>query len=231
MVLHINIKYIISMDFAHHHLIWKQQLDKLVQSKNDLIQTDQNNILSNFFSQAIESEFPREPDSFKSHIKNLMLHALVVAPELEGSHRVRAAHILASFNTEPLLSQINLNDIRNMVLFEIYKRCGVAPDTYFERYSSPPGTEEQKKLYLAIAHGNAKCTAVCTENLRFVITSLSLLKRFFLVYDAFEGKQTDLNCTNLNWFSTDWVAHIDNKNLADLIWNIFLDLWTYETKF
>tara|TARA_B100000795_G_scaffold176070_1_gene133036 strand:+ start:1729 stop:2400 length:672 start_codon:yes stop_codon:yes gene_type:complete len=216
------------MDFAQQYLIWKEQLDKLVQSKSHLVETDQNNILSNFFSQAIESEFPRESDSFKTSIKDLMLFASVVAPDLEGSYRERAARVLSSNNLEPLLSQINLNDIRNMVLFEIYKRCGVAPDTYFERYSSPPGTEEQNQLYLSIAHGNAKCTAVCTENLRFVITSLVLLKRFFLVHDAFEGKQTNLNCTNLNWFGTNWVGHIVNKNLADLIWNIFLDLWTYE---
>jgi hypothetical protein len=228
MVLHINNKHITSMDFDYQHLIWKEQLEKLVQSKNALMQTDQNNILSNFFSQAIESEFPRESDSFKSNIKSLMLHASVVAPELEGTYRERAAQILSSNNIEPLLSQINLNDIRNMILFEMYKRCRVAPDFYFERYSSPPGTEEQNDLYLSIAHGNAKCTAVCTENLRFIITSLALLKRFFLVYDAFEGKETDLNSTNLNWFSTNWVAHIDNKNLGDLIWNIFLDLWTYE---
>lgn len=216
------------MDFAQQHLFWKEQLNKLVQSKSHLIQTDQNNILSNFFSQAIEGEFPSESASFKTSIKELMSIASVMANTMEGTYRERAARVLSKINPPLEISQINLSDIRNMILFEIYKRCGVAPDSYFERYSSPPGTEAQNVLYLSIAHGNAKCTAVCTENLRFVITSLVLLKRFFLVYDAFEGKQTELYCTNLNWFSTNWVAHIDNKNLADLIWNIFLDLWTYE---
>lgn len=216
------------MDFRDEHRIWKQQLQRLVQSKSNLIQTGQNNILSNFFSQAIEKEFFTESDSFKTKIKELMLNASNVAHDLKGTYRQRAAHILSTTNFPLDISQINLNDIRNMVIFEIYKRCGVAPDSYFERYSSPPGTEEQNKLYLSIAHGNAKCTAICTEKLRFVITSLVLLKRFFLVYDTYERKETELNCTNLNWFSTNWVAHIDKKNLADLIWNIFLDLWTYE---
>jgi len=216
------------MDFAQQHLIWKEQLNKLVKSKNHLIQTNQNNILCNFFSQAIEREFRGESDIFKTNIKELILNASRVAHDFEGSCRERAARVFSQSNAKPLLSQINLNDIRNMVLFEIYKRCRVATDSYFERYSSPPGTEEQNNLYLSIAHGNAKCTAVCTENLRFVITSLALLKRFFLVYDTFEGKETILNCTNLNWFGTNWVAHIDNLNLADLIWNIFLDLWAYE---
>jgi len=216
------------MDFVHQHLIWKEQLNKLVESKTHLLETDQNNIISNFFSQAIEKEFPRESNDFKINIKQVILKASIIAPKLNGCYRKRAAHVLSIINTELLLSQISLNDIRNLVLFEIYKRCGVAIDSYFERYSSPPGTEEQNNLYLSIAHGNAKCTAVCTEQLHFVITSLVLLKRFFLVYDSFEGKETKLTNSNLNWFGTNWLAHIDNINLADLIWNIFLDLWTYE---
>jgi len=216
------------MDFRNEHRIWQEQLQRLVESKTHLRQTGQNNILSNFFSQAIEKEFPTESDSFKASIKELMLNASVIAPELEGSYRERAAHVLSKKNIPFEISHINLNDIRNMIIFEIYKRCEVATDSYFERYSSPPGTAEQNELYVSIAHGNAKCTAIWTEKLRFVITSLVLLKRFFLVYDAYEGKQTDLNCSNLNWFGTIWVAHIENKNLADLIWNIFIDLWTYE---
>tara|TARA_B110000285_G_scaffold235155_1_gene315211 strand:+ start:8174 stop:8839 length:666 start_codon:yes stop_codon:yes gene_type:complete len=216
------------MDFAQQHLIWKEQLNKLVESKSHLLETDRNNIIFNFFSQAIENEFPRESDLFKVNIKQVILKASILAPELNGCCRQRAAHVLSTINKEPLFTQINLNDIRNTVLFEIYKRCGVATDFYFERYSSPPGTEEQNKVYLSIAHGNAKCTAVCTEKLHFIITSLVLLKRFFLVYDTYEGKKTELNCSNLNWFGTNWVAHIDNNNLADLIWNIFLDLWTRE---
>ena len=218
------------MDFVQQHLVWREQLNKLVQSKNNLMQTGQNNILFNFFSQAIEKEFLTEADSFKTNIKELMLTASVVAPTLTGSYRTRSAHVLSSIVTESLFGQINLNDIRNVVLFEVYKRCGMFSDTYFERYSSPPGTEEQNNLYLSIAHGNAKCTAVWTEKLRFIITAFVILKRFFLVYDAYEGKHPELNYTSLNWFGTNWVAHIENKNLADLIWNIFVDLWTYENK-
>ena len=60
------------MNFAQQHLIWKEQLNKLVKSKNSLMQANQNNILCNFFSQAIENEFPRESDFFKTSIKELM---------------------------------------------------------------------------------------------------------------------------------------------------------------
>lgn len=214
------------MDFDKQHLVWKQQLKKLVDSKTHLMNTGRNNILSNFFSQAIENEFQTESDSFRTRIKALLNKASTIASDLEGTCRERAVQVLPF--DEPIFCEINLNDIRNMILFEIYKRCGVVLDSYFERYSSPPGTTEQNQIYLSIAHGNAKCTAIWTEKLRFTVTALVLLKRFFLVYDVFQGKQLELDQTNLNWFGTSWIGHIANKNLADLIWNIFLDLWTYE---
>lgn len=212
------------MDFEAQHQLWQEQLTKLVASKTHLMQTGQKNILSNFFSQAIEREFRTESDDFKTRIKNLMIQASKKASEVHGTYRERAAHILSSTKLQ-IFEHINLNDIRNMILFEIYKRCGMASDSYFERYSSPPGTAEQNALYLSIAHGNAKCTAVWTEKLRFTITAMVLLKRFFLVYDAYEGKKIETNCTNLNWFGALWVGHITKTNLADLIWTIFLDLY------
>ena len=214
------------MDFEEQHSIWIEQVGKLVKSKVSLAETNQNNILSNFFSQAIESEFRNELDTFKTSIKHLLLHASERAPQITGTTRERAAMILPK--TEPVFPNIRLSDIRNMVVFEIYKRCGHATETYFERYSSPPGTREQNQVYSAIAHGNAKCTAQWTEKIRYLITALTLLKRFFTVYDTFNNQSITLTSSNLNWFGTSWVSHIDNRGLGDLVWDIFLDLWTYE---
>jgi len=214
------------MDFENQHSIWIEQVGKLVKSKANLTETNQNNILSNFFSQAIESEFQNELDTFKTSVKNLLLRASERAPNITGTIRERAAMIFPK--TEPVFSNIRLSDIRNMVVFEIYKRCGHATETYFERYSSPPGTREQNQVYSAIAHGNAKCSAQWTEQIRYLITALTLLKRFFTVYDTFNNQSITLTSSNLNWFGTSWVSHIDNKGLGDLVWNIFLDLWTYE---
>jgi hypothetical protein len=78
-----------------------------------------------------------------------------------------------------------LNDLRNILVFEIFKRCGITIDTYFERYSSPPGTKEQSAYYLNIAHGKALCTAEWTNKLSFIVNTMELLKTVFLVYEGY----------------------------------------------
>ena len=113
-------------------------------------------------------------------------------------------------------------------MFEIFKRCGITIDTYFERYSSPPGTPEQSQTYLKIAHGQAMCTAIWTEKLSFVINTLNLLKMFFLVYDLLIKVNPNVDSSNLNWHGSKWSSVIQKQGLGDLVWNVYLDVWEYE---
>lgn len=218
------------MNSEEQHQVWLQQVDKLISSNRELQETDSNNILSHFFSQVIERDFCHELEPTKHKIKSLAKSAVEMASQLSGSCRERAAAVLARCLPleESVLASIRLNDLRNVVVFEMYKRCGVSSDTYFERYSSPPGTTEQNRVYLNIAHGKAKCTAEWVEKLSFVINAMQLLKTVFLVHDLYTGVQTPVNASNLNWHGIKWVVHVSLHGLGDLVWNLFLDVWEYE---
>ena len=221
------------MDFEEQHVVWKEQVQKLIESDQNLKETDSTNILIHFFSQVIERDFCHDLDSTKSKIKSVIRMAIQMAPTLTGDTRVRAATVLSTFSNveEPILTNIRLNDIRNIIVFEIYKQCGVTIDTYFERYSSPPGTSDQSQIYLNIAHGGAPCTAIWTEKLSFVINTINLLKMFFLVYDLLISPRVDsshVDSSNLNWHGSKWSSVVQKQGLGDLVWNIFLDVWEYE---
>jgi hypothetical protein len=218
------------MDFEEQHVVWKEQVKKLIQSNDQLKETDSTNILIHFFSQVVERDFCHELDSTKSKLKSVIRMAVQMAPTLMGDTRVRAATVLRKFaNTEePILDNIRLNDIRNIIVFEIFKQCGITIDTYFERYSSPPGTPEQSQIYLNIAHGQAMCTAIWTEKLSFIINTLNLLKMFFLVYDILVNINPHTDSSNLNWHCSKWSSVVQKQGLGDLVWNIFLDVWEYE---
>ena len=218
------------MEFEEQHEVWNQQMLKLIESNRQLTETDSNNILIHFFSQVIERDFCHELESTKLRIKKLILTAIQLAPTLTGDTRHRAAVVLTTNQRceEPILQNIRLNDIRNILVFEVFKRCGRTTDTYFERYSSPPGTAEQSSTYLVIAHGKATCTAMWTEKLSFIVNMLELLKMVFLVYDIYMGNTVDVNSSNLNWHGSKWAVRINQRGLGDLVWNIFLDLWEYE---
>ena len=218
------------MDFREQHVVWKQQMQKLIASNQQLKETDSSNILIHFFSQVIERDFCHELETTKETIKDIIKLAIRLAPAIQGSIRTRAAIVLTKSRPleEPILQNIRLNDLRNILVFEIYKRCGITIDTYFERYSSPPGTAEQSAAYINIAHGKALCTAEWTNKLSFIVNTMELLKTVFLVYDIFTNVPCEISASNLNWHGGKWAIAVSERGLGDLVWNTFLDVWEYE---
>ena len=210
--------------------MWLDQVEKLRKSLTDLSETSPDNILSHFFLQAVEHECQHELDSVKTKVKELLNLAIRSAPSLESSSvRERSVHVLKHKNdVAPLLQTLRLADIRNVAVFEIYKRCGVTVDTYFERYSSPPGNDAQNTMYSRVAHGNAICNAIQTQTLSDMLLYMQILKRFFIVYDNLTKTTVPPGGHELNWCGEMWACHIEMFSLADLVWELYLDLWYIE---
>ena len=217
------------MNWSEQHAMWMEQVQKLKTSMSSLTNTDPKNLLQHFFLQAIQHEFARELESHKNTIKDIICLAVEQCQTLDGTARQRAATILKQqFSTfDPILKRVRLADIRNRAVFEVYKQCACTVDTYFERYSSPPGLEEQNIAYLNIAHGNARATAADTVQLSNILVYMQILKRFFVVYDSLTV-DVELTPYNLNWIGAIWAYHIQHKSLGDLVWELFVDIWTFE---
>lgn len=218
------------MNWETEHDVWVQQVEKLICSRQELRETGSENMLCHFFTQVIERDFCHAAEPTRQRIKKIARTAIDMAPHLEGTHRVRAAAVLSRCVAldESAIDNMMLNDLRNIIVFEVYKRCGVTVDTYFERYSSPPGTQAQSAAYLRIAHGKAKCTAVWVEKLSFIVNMMHLLRTVFIVYDLFTGAPLEVDASTLNWHGLKWRVHILKKGLGDLVWNAFMDVWEYE---
>lgn len=215
------------MNCREQHAIWVEQVDKLRTSLEQLANTDPRNIIQHFFLQALQTEFANELETNKGMIKDILCQAVQQSESIQGTTRERSAAILKQFVSPHLLTSIRLADIRNKAVFEVYRACGMTVDTYFERYSSPPGNEEQNACYGHIAHGSAKATATETVELSNVLTWMQILKRYFVVHDALYS-QKELTPYNLNWIGGMWKTHIEDRSLGDLIWELFLDIWHLE---
>lgn len=215
------------MDCKKEHERWLSQVEKLKASRSELTNTDPQNLLQHFFLQAIQTEFSTELETHKATIKALICNAVAQSEQLVGTTRARAAEIIKQMCRTELLPRIRLSDIRNKAVFEVYKSCGVTIDTYFERYSSPPGSTEQNMIYNQIAHGGAQATALETVELSNVLIWMQILKRFFTVYDSLTSDINLTPCT-LNWVGAMWLYHIRERSLGDLIWELYLDLWSIE---
>ena len=208
-----------------HHL-WVEQLGRLNKTIEQLSDTNPSNISEHFFFKSMEQDFPSETDIFKSKAKAMMLTA--VGQPLTTTIRECAASIVAAHYPITFLSHIRLADIRNLAVFQVYCKCGVTVDTYFERFSSPPGTVAENTEYAAIAHGNAVCNAETTKALSDILQYMQYIKRVLLIQQCLKKKDFNTTACNLNWIGTMWLAHIKEWNLSLLIWELFLDLYHYK---
>ena len=216
------------MDYSEGHLLWKQQVEKLKISVSRLVLTEPKNVLQHFFLQALGTELSKESERVQQQAKSIVCLALQNMNTLSGTIRQKSATILRNFIKTPVLKNIQLVDIRNIAVFEIYQRCGITVDTYFDRYSSPPGSEEQVSEYIRIAHGGPSASAEETKALSSILLYMQILKRFFIVNNIVNGIDSPQHVTSLNWLGVIWGAHVEEKSLGDLIWELFLDVWHYE---
>lgn len=218
------------MDCEQQFMVWSHQVAVLSKALEQLSETSPKNLLKHFFLQVVENEFRCELESTKSMIKNILCAALDEVETLEGSARQRAATILKNKSSlPPILGHIKLADIRNIAVFEIYKQCGITIDTYFERFQNPPGRPEEIAVYSQIAHGGASASAEKTTYLSNILVYMQVLKRFFTIYDSVCREQTvQFDAANLNWVAAMWHSKMVASSLGELIWDLFLDIYTYE---
>jgi hypothetical protein len=221
-----NVSYLnASNECESGHRLWIEQVQRLQESLTTLHNTDPCNIIEHFFTQAINTEFASESAEFQNTLKKLL--SVSVRQKLDVNSRQHAADVLAQIYSHRLLNQIRLSDIRNHAVFQIYSKCGIAVDTYFERFSSPPGSSAQNTAYSKVAHGNAICNAETTKILSNVLTYFQFLKRVNVVKQQTIGHHAICSQSHLNWVGTMWLATIKEKSLSELIWELFLDLWSY----
>ena len=112
------------MNLEDEHRVWVQQVEKLISSKRQLQQTGASNMLFHFFSQVIERDFKHELEPTRRRLKRLTQTAVELAPTMSGSTRDRAAAVLGKVLPldESVIDSIRLNDLRNVVVFEMFKR-------------------------------------------------------------------------------------------------------------
>lgn len=210
------------------HSFWIERVRQLHETIQNNPLTEPTNVMKHFFLQAVDHEFQFELAGWRSEIKNIINRAIDSMFENTGTIREKVARVLQETH-QPMIKHIRLADIRNRIVFEIYKSKGITIDTYFKRYSNPPGTDEQNEQYMKMAHGSALyTTATHTQLLSDTLIRIQLLKRIFIVHDIIFNNQELTDNTQLNWLTDSWSEDITKKGMGHLIWTLFLDLWTVE---
>lgn len=207
------------------------QLEQNIQTS----QAELNDILYTFFSQFIRVVLGSFEDPFKSMIYN----SIYLYQDMSNDRVFAAKHIKGiDFLEWPdqLLGKIYLSDIRNKIVFELWSQHRHMIDEKWTPSTSPPGTEEQKAMYKKVAHciGGKIQDPKNIEKLGSLLTWMHFLKlvyhvKVYLSRDELEDDyDTGDNTYTFNTFSGACLHKYNSKGLTDLIWELFLDVYTYD---
>jgi len=195
-----------------------------------------NDMLYHFFSQYIDLEYKFETKDFIKISKEIVQTALEYDDVSTWTKKLSATIIKDTIPYElfpdKFLGRIYLTDIRNCIVFKIFKRFQIMIETEFLRDTNPPGTEEQNMLYNKYAHGRPVIVdPKDNERLEHVLTWFHLTRLIFLIKHkvAMTYMETEeFDAETINSCCGSWTTIYNDKDMKTLVWDLFLNVWEYD---
>lgn len=192
-----------------------------------------SDILYNFFTQFIFAT----QGSFDEPLKTIVRNAIECDKYYESPRIFASKHIK---NLEYLewpdkfLGKIYLSDIRNRVVFVLWKHHRFAAETQWTPETKLKGTKKQNESYLKNAHciGGKILNPKNIERMGLLISWIHTLKLIYHVKAYLSNTMLEYdtgdNIYTFNTFSGACIHKYKNFGMSKLIWELFLDIWTYD---
>ena len=216
-------------------LLHEQFIQNLTFLENNINKSraDLPDLLYNFFSQFIRATMGTFNDPFKSMMQKLIYE------EQSGTPRQIAAKIIKSIDylewPDKLSGRIYLSDIRNQIVFVLWRQHRHMIPAQWTPENITNGTEEQNKTYKDIAHciGSKILDPKDHERLSSLLVWMHFLKlvchvKIYLNQNEGETYETYDNYFIFNTFSGGCLHKYNDSGMSNLIWELFLDVWHYD---
>lgn len=190
-------------------------------------------ILYNFFIQFISAIQGEIEEPLKTLIRNAVeTDKDYICPRVFAAKQIHQISYIEW--PDKFLGKIYLSDIRNRVVFEIWKHHRFAVDTKWTPQTKLIGTKEQNESYLKNAHciGSKLINPKNIEQMGLLLSWLHILKLIYHVKSYLSNTEieydTDDNIYTFNTFSGACIHKYKKYGMSKLIWELFLDIWTYD---
>lgn len=210
-------------------------IENLTQLENNLktSQAEQTDMLFNFISQFLRATTGSFDEPFKT-----MVSKAIYMEESDIEPRHIAAKIIKSIDylewPDRLLGRIYLSDIRNQIVFTLWKDHRHVIPAQWTPQTQTQGTEEQNASYNKAAHciGGKILDPRDSERLLKLLTWMHFLKLVFHIKEYLNTEDSEYdagdNIFTFNTFSGGCLHKYNSVGIGKLIWELFLDVYTYD---
>jgi len=214
------------------HLFFIKNLTKL-EDNLKTSKADQSDMLFNFMSQFLRVTTGTFDEPFKT-----MISTAIYMSEEEIEPRYTAAKIIKSIDylewPDRLLGRIYLSDIRNQIVFTLWKDHHHMIPAQWTPQTQTRGTDDQNATYNKVAHciGGKILDPRDSERLLKLLKWMHFLKLVFHIKEYLNTEDNEYdagdNIFTFNTFSGGCLHKYNNEGMEKLIWELFLDVYEYD---
>lgn len=207
--------------------MWREQLIKLKKTM-ERDGTPDNNTIVHFFLCAMRSEFSHELNYFNDVAQRVVRAATEVEnlwnPREAAAQAVRRALRQEAFPSD-MISRVNLEDIRNVVVFELWRSHASVVDAKLHETPSyiPDAVKER-------VHKTTYRDAEDKVRLSNILRWLNLARRVICVRGVLTNKR-DIQDVELDTCVGSWWRMVTAQGITKVSWDLALDVAEYSVDF
>lgn len=210
------------MDQPHlqHHQLFMDTISKL---REELTHTRVApvDMVFHFMAQSINAEYKNIVGTFKDDVKRVLQHLLY-------HHKTIPQAIQSAFPEWPrtFIGRVHLSDMRNALVYNVYKTFGRVMDTSHIPYTNPPAPKDIADTYRAIAHGRPHI--VDPHDTERILTLFRCAHISRLALHLLRGTTPNDPVESFNSCVGAWVHLHTTKGMSHTVFKLFMDVYNYD---
>ena len=210
------------MDQPHlqHHYLFVDTISKL---KEELTTTRvaRVDMVFHFMAQSINAEYKNIVGTFKDDAKRVLQHLLYDEKSIAQSLQLAFPDWPRAF-----IGRVHLTDMRNALVYNVYKSFGRVMDTSHIPYTNPPTSSEIAQTYRAIAHGRPHIVDPHdTERILTLFRCAHIARlALHLLRDTIPADPVE----TYNSCVGGWVHLHATKGMSHTVFKLFMDVYNYD---
>lgn len=208
-----------SPHLQHHQLF----LDTISKLREELVHTRVApvDMVFHFMAQSINAEYKNIVGTFKDDVKRVLQFLLY-----EKNSIPMAIHKAFPDWPRAFIGRVHLSDMRNALVYNIYKTFGRVLDTSHIPYTDPPTTQEIAQVYRNIAHGRPHI--VDPHDTERILTLFRCAHIARLALHLLHGTTPADPVETFNSCVGGWVHLYETKGMTPTVFKLFMDVYAYD---
>ena len=203
-----------------HHRLFVETISKLKEELQHTQVADKDMVF-HFMAQSINAEYKNIVGTFKDDVKRVLHYVLY-----DNISPAQALHKAFPDWPRSFIGRVHLTDMRNALIYMVYKSFGRVLDTVHIPYTNPPVPEDIANAYRAIAHGRPHI--VDPNDTERIVTLFRCSHIARLALHLLHNTTPRDSVETYNSCVGAWIHVYETVGMSQTVFKLFMDVYHYD---